>query len=307
VGLGVLLEHWSSGEGPVRQRVLRYAVHLGDAGRLLLVVVLYHGERPWTGVDPWDAVLAGLDPEAARAIAEAQARVVLFVDDLTRYSEPELRRTLLTALAQLTHLCLRFLRHATVDQAFAAIDRWGDLLRAVDRDTGEGSGVEAIERISCYFLRVTEIPPGVLHAAFERILQRPENTIMSTAEKLLKEGEARSAAKHLLQLLVKRFGALPNTTLERVKRARCPISTAGSSAHSTRRRSTTCSPWNGRPAASQAGAAAAASPVTDRKYSSRLLPSDSARGAMPRSSSERTTAITTSSADSSAGTDSCSR
>ena len=104
-----------------------------------------------------------------------------------------------------------------------AIARWADLLRAVDRDTGPGSGVEAIERISCYFLRVTEIPPEVLHAACERILQRPEDTIMSTAEKLLKEGEARGVLrgtqKSLLQLLAKRFGAVSDAVATRVNSA----------------------------------------------------------------------------------------
>ena len=192
--MGFLLEHQSSGDARKHQQVLGYAVHLGASGLPLLAVVLYHGERPRTGVDPWDEVLAGLEPSAARAIAGAQARVLMFVDDLTRCDEAELRRLLLTALAQVTLLCLRFLREFTAGQALDAIDRWGDLLRAVDRDTGPGSGVEAIERVSCYFLRVTEIPPEILHAAFERILQRPEDTIMSTAESGLSQILSRGLA-----------------------------------------------------------------------------------------------------------------
>lgn len=87
-----------------------------------------------------------------------------------------------------------------------------------------------MELIACYFLRTTEILPKELHAAFERVLQRPEDTIMSTAQRLMKEGEARGVAlgeargvaRKLLSLLERRFGPLPESVLQRVQGASLP-------------------------------------------------------------------------------------
>jgi hypothetical protein len=65
---------------------------------------------------------------------------------------------------------------------------------------------------------VSKIPPEQLHSTFERILQRPEETIMSTAEALKREGRAET----ILRLMTKRFGPLPPETKERVRSATLP-------------------------------------------------------------------------------------
>jgi flagellar biosynthesis/type III secretory pathway protein FliH len=134
-----------------------------------------------------------------------------------------------------TLLCLRFLRGLDASEALQALDRWADLLRAVDRDVGPPVGSNAITTLGWYVLRVTEIPARDLHTAFERILQRPEATIMSTAEKLKREGilegeargraegraegEARGRAETVLLLLGKRFGPTPAAAVERIRSA----------------------------------------------------------------------------------------
>jgi hypothetical protein len=113
-------------------------------------------------------------------------------------------------------------------EALRAFERWADLLRSVDRDSGPPSGRDAIAAVACYALCVVEVPHRDLHATFERLLQRPEETIMSTAEKLRGEGFAKGhaeghaegravgRAETLLRLLHRRFGTLPDQTAERV-------------------------------------------------------------------------------------------
>jgi len=143
----------------------------------------------------------------------------LLIDDLKRCTERELRRAGLTPLAQLTFLCLRFLREWTAVEALAGLDRWSDLLSAVDRDEGPPLGREAVATIGWYCLHVTKIPAEDLHVTFERILKRPEETIMSTAEKLRREGRAEGSARLLVRLLTKRFGPLPTETAARIHSA----------------------------------------------------------------------------------------
>ena len=230
-GLAVyfLLEHSSALLRALRQKLLRYGVHLGRTGTVLVCVVLYHGKRPWRDFAARDPRWAGLQETLVQALSGLQARLEFLLDDLSKCSEPELRqRPFLTPLARLTLLCLRFLRGFETIEALAAIDRWADLLQAVDRDPEDGP--DAVELIACYFLRTTEIPPKNLHAAFERVLQRPEDTIMSTAQRLMKEGEARGVAlgeargvaRKLLSLLERRFGPLPESVLQRVQGAALP-------------------------------------------------------------------------------------
>jgi len=164
------------------------------------------------------------------ALAAVQPRMHLLIDDLKRCTEPELRRAGMTALAQLTLLCLRFLRDWSAEEALAGIERWGELLVAADRDDGPPAGREAVAKIGWYCLYVAQIPAEDLHVTFERILKRPEETIMSTAEKLRREGHAEGHAEGrtegrvelLLRQLAKRFGPLPTEIVSRITAAAIP-------------------------------------------------------------------------------------
>ena len=122
----------------------------------------------------------------------------------------------------MTLLCLRFLRDWSAAEALAALDRWGDLLVAVDRDAGPPSGREAVAAIGWYCLEVAQIPAEDLHVTFERILQRPEETIMSTAEKLRREGRTEGRCEVLLRLLTKRFGPQSTEIVSRINAAAIP-------------------------------------------------------------------------------------
>ncbi|HZN41167.1 MAG TPA: Rpn family recombination-promoting nuclease/putative transposase [Planctomycetota bacterium] len=227
--LWLLAEHKSFRDADVESQLLRYVVHLADRAPRpgmrtpipVVPIVLYHGDKPFAGANPGRR--GPSSSEGAVALAALQPHLPFLVDDLSQQGEAELRRPGLTALAQVVLLCLRFLRGLDAPEALQALDRWAELLRAVDRDAGPPVGSDAITTLGWYVLRVTEIPARDLHAASERILQRPEATIMSTAEKLKREGilegEARGRAETVLLLLGKRFGPTPAATVERIRSA----------------------------------------------------------------------------------------
>jgi len=229
--LWLLVEHKSHRAASVDDQLLRYAVRLRDLGPrpddrppiAVLTILLHHGDAPFASVRSGDL------------LAEFQPRVPFLVDDLATQDEATILARDLTPLGAVCLLCLRFLRGFTASEAVAAFERWADLLRAVDRDAGQPAGPTAVRALGGYVLRTTEVDPRDLHAAFERILQRPEETIMSTAEKLRNEGIAKGIAKGmatgiatgiassrievLLRLLAKRFGAPTPATIQRVHAA----------------------------------------------------------------------------------------
>jgi hypothetical protein len=210
--------------------MLRYAVHLRERPPRddstppfpVVAVVLHHGKkafaRPTRSPDPF---------------VRLRPRLPFFVDDLTVQTENGLRSRGLTPLGTLTFLCLARLRGLDTKDALAAFDRWADLMRAADRDEGPPRGHDALRVIGYHALRVAEVPALVLHEAFERILQRPEDTIMSTAEKLKHEGmqkglemgriegrvEGRVEGRldTLLRQMAKRFGPLDQDVVDRVR------------------------------------------------------------------------------------------
>ena len=55
--------------------------------------------------------------------------------------------------------------------------------------------------------------------AIEKHLQRPEETIMSTAERIRREGRTEGRTDTLLRLLNRRFGLLPAGTEPRLRSA----------------------------------------------------------------------------------------
>jgi len=234
----LLTEHKSEPDPELLAQFLRNAIHLADRGRrstrdatiLVVAVLLYHGLRRWTNRPGRHKTLARLPRKLARLLASMQPTMRFLVADISRCSEAHLRR-FGTPLGKLVLLCLRFLRHLDPDAVIAALERWSDLLRAADRGQGPPIGRQAIATIGWYCLKVTKVPARVLHATFERILQRHERTIMSTAEKLrregLKEGAARGEARGrrqrgielVLRQLTRRFGPLPAAVAARVRRA----------------------------------------------------------------------------------------
>jgi hypothetical protein len=211
----LLAEHKSHRDPGVASQLLRYAVHLRERPPRdgvvtpvpVLAVLLHHGDEPFVPATTGDDPFAATNPHHP-----------FFVDDLTVQTEEGLRARGLTPLATLTFLCLAKLRGLAATDTLAAFDRWADLLRATDRGRGPPRGHDALRVIGYHALRVAEAPALVLHETFERILQRPEETIMSTAEKLKDEGMQKGRVEVLLRQLAKRFGPVPEDLVERVRR-----------------------------------------------------------------------------------------
>ena len=233
--LAFVTDHKSYPDRAVPGQMLDYAVHLRhrwrrrdeDPPTLVVSGVLYHGKTPFRRDWPVHPHLVGLAPDTAGSLPALQPTVLFLLDDLSMATEESIRARGLTPLATLTLLCLRFLRWCSLAEARAAIERWRDLLVLVDRDEAGPPGRDAIAKIGWYLVYVTKVPAEELHASFERILQRPEETIMSTAEKLRREGEARGEARGRLSSraevvtnqLTKRFGALPEDIVRRIQAA----------------------------------------------------------------------------------------
>ncbi|MCA8965012.1 MAG: Rpn family recombination-promoting nuclease/putative transposase [Planctomycetes bacterium] len=202
--LCLLLEHKSHLDPDLHRQLLRYSVRLHDLppgpGDDLpvgvLPIVVHHGE-------PGAAPAARPTTAAERAIAALQPDVPFVLDDLRSSDEDRLRERGLTALATLTLLCLAHLRSAGPAETLASLHRWSDLLRAADGDPHPPGGAQAVRAICWYVLRVTEVDARDLQATFEAILHRPEDQVMGTLDRMLREqhdqglieGEAKGEAK----------------------------------------------------------------------------------------------------------------
>ena len=199
----LLVEHRSHSDPRLHGTMVRYSVHLANSLRReradpeipVLAIVLYHGPAPLAVGPPPIATLAAVDPEVEELVREAQPRLLTFQDDLGLATEADLLARGMTPLATLTLLSLRFLPGLDAASVIAAIDRWGPLLQAVDSQPGPPVGRDATETFGWYVLFVTETSPEDVHMAIQRHLQRPEENIMSTAERLRREGEAKGEAK----------------------------------------------------------------------------------------------------------------
>lgn len=232
----IVAEHKAQRDAGVHDQMLRYCGLLRDRSPRraglppvpVVPILLHHGEEAFEHEAPApDDVLARLQP-----------RVRFLVDDLSRVGEGELRSRALTPFGALALLCLRFLRGMSGGAALRAFERWGDLLRAVDRDRAPPLGIAAIAAIGCYTLMVVEVAPDDLCATFERLLERREETIMSTAERLRREGMEAGLAKGrtegltqgltqgraeaLLRQLTRRFGDISPDTVARIRGASMP-------------------------------------------------------------------------------------
>ena len=124
-------------------------------------------------------------------------------------------------MSSLTLLFLRVILHGTDQEALAAIERWGDLLCAVDTMVG---GQQAKEALSSYLLATTDLTAQAIDATLARILRNPiEETAMSTADRLLAqgrtEGRTEGRAELLLRQLQSRFGDVPLAVTARVRNA----------------------------------------------------------------------------------------
>lgn len=227
--------------GFAAEQLLRYAVLLRRAERtrakrhpaLLLALVLHHGPLPIA--EPAHPQLDALPPLLAAFLAPRQPRLVHLLDDLTTTDEAALRARAMTPMATLTLLALRSLPGSPGHTVPAAIARWGDLLRAVDRSSGTLSAADALAAFACYVVEVTDVLLEDLDLAFADHLHVHKETTMTTADRLRAEGRAKGLREGhreglatgrnegraaLLRLqLEQRFGLLPSAVVARLGEA----------------------------------------------------------------------------------------
>lgn len=192
----------------------------------VIKVVVHHGPRPWRGATD---LLQLTEPRGLDALVRAELRPLLstlpvLLDDLARTTEAAIRARPMSALGKLTIMSLQFMRSSPPDASVLAIRRWADLFQLVVASDGGPDGRDELASLDSYILQTTNLPPERLAALFAEVAgASAEATLMSTAERLVKQGLAQGIVKGqaelLLHLLVTRFGPLPEPIVNRVNMA----------------------------------------------------------------------------------------
>jgi len=195
----------------------------------VIPLVVHHNRRPWAG-STQVLDLLDLDPDVTDAVREHLPRFEFILDDLARLDERALRARPLTAPVRVTLLLLKI---AAGNPGLADdLQRWTDDLRAVLDQPG---GVEQFVALLRYIELVGETPAEELHQLVTTLGPEAEEAYVTTAEMLRAEGEARGRAEGmargraegeargragaLVQLLILKFGPLPQAVLDTVHAA----------------------------------------------------------------------------------------
>lgn len=221
----VLFEHLSTPRDLVPFQMLGYEVgiwkkHLRanpDAQRIpaILPIVVYHGERAWTGPRSFHEIV-DLPPELLGTIGGQLPAFELVLFDITEITDDELRgRALLGALGRLALLCLS--RARTSPDVIGELGRFFDVAMAV---LAAPKGVAALAAILSYILQVADVEPERVQELFRRLGPRGEEAYMTGAQKLKEEGRAEGRAEVLIKQLELKLGAVPEHIAERIRRAR---------------------------------------------------------------------------------------
>jgi hypothetical protein len=216
--LFVLIEHKSYPDPDLEEQLLRYAIQLRESGArdtVVLPLVCSHAPGPAPRRQT-----SGLGVRYA-------PRLAFEIDDLREATELDLLNRGLTPHATAALLCLAFLPGMEPTQAVAFFDRHAALLRTIDRSDRLPGGKALIATIGWYSLHVTELDPKEAHKTMERILQRPEDRITSTATRLRSEGHAEGHAEGqaagaiaiLMRLAERRFGPIPADVQTKIRDA----------------------------------------------------------------------------------------
>lgn len=221
----VLHEHQSTADPLMPFRLLRYMVKiwerwLGEQKKrptrlpAIIPVVLYHGASAWD-VATHFRELIDLPPEALAAIADCLPEFRFVLDDLSQRTDAELRARGAPALASITLLLFKHGR-----QGRDLLEVWRgllDLLRELARTQDWSMGLRAVTR---YTYRVGEVSAADLAALAEEAMgYEAREVVVTTAEKLLRDGRLDGERRILLRLLRRRFPALTAEVEQRIAAA----------------------------------------------------------------------------------------
>jgi predicted transposase/invertase (TIGR01784 family) len=238
----LLFEHLSTVDGLVPLRLLRYLVnilekHVADAAGkksplplpLVIPVVLHHSDKGWTGPTRLGDLF---DPQvlANPALRPFIPDFGFCLDDISHISDQQLRQRSLSAASTLTLWALRDARNA--GRILDTLEHFADLMARLQTDPGGRSALALVLR---YILLVAEIPADVIVQRLTTLAPGTKEDIMTPAEQWIAQGEARGVekgraegrvegrveglAEMFLRQLSLRFGKVPDSTAERIRRA----------------------------------------------------------------------------------------
>lgn len=237
----LLFEHQSSTDGLMPVRAVIYIVriwerwlreHPGQRPPAIIPIVLYHGERPWSGPVSLHQTI-DLPPDLLDALAPHLPGFELVVDDLSRASEDEIERSTRDTLAMLALLLLKSGAHAPDPMTTRLL---GHLAAAMADEPGRA----AVERAVRYLYNVAEFDGDRLRARLAEAGtdKQLEEVIMTAADRIraegfekgiergieqgIEQGQAQGRVVVLLRLLGLKFGELPDDVRARIERADIP-------------------------------------------------------------------------------------
>ena len=219
----VLFEHQSSPDERMALRLFFYIARIWErwisenpkANHLpvVLPLVLYHGERPWT-VSPDLSALFGLPRETEDALTGLGVNLRYLLRDLSERSDEELKETARDAMDLLVQLLLK---HGRDEDLFEQLGRWVEVWRAV----AAGPGLRALQLVLSYIAHVQgprgkdQLRPFLVKA----LGTTGQEAYMSWTSEIEARGEARGKREIFLSLLQQRFGPLTPDVLTRVNDA----------------------------------------------------------------------------------------
>ena len=231
--LYLLFEHQSSPDDWMPLRALAYVVRIWEqwlatnktASRLppVIPVLLAQLDGGWRSPTSLAEIIDFADEAERDAIGPWVPQCSLRIDDLAGVTNDTIDAREIPPKAKLTLAALRDVRgHAELTELLASWARW---IRGIS-DTREGEA--AFMTLMRYILYVRqEVDMAAVQATVRAIDARAGETVMSMAEKLIAEGEAKGRvegrvegrAETLLKLLRLRFTFVPDGAADRVVHA----------------------------------------------------------------------------------------
>ncbi|RBO90141.1 Rpn family recombination-promoting nuclease/putative transposase [Nocardia puris] len=217
--LYVLMEHQSTSDRFMPVRMLEYVVgiwnqHRAETGSdtlpIVVPVVVHSNGASWNAPTQLSEMF-DLDPDLHAELAPYIPTFQFLLDDVAELDLTVVGRRGLTADATIMLVLHKIAKgHPHLGEA---ILEWLDQLRSVID----------LDAVFTYMLQVSETPETDFDPVIDRLGPEAKEALMTTAEQLRAEGEARGAARAraemLIVLLAEKFGTLPNSAIERVRTA----------------------------------------------------------------------------------------
>jgi predicted transposase YdaD len=223
----VLAEHQSKVDPWMPFRLLCYLVAIWKGHRAehprakklpaILPIVVHHSPTGWTAPVTFEDMLDA-DAELLAALGSYIPRFRFLLDDLSKQTDDDLRgRTRMTAGGRVAMLSLK---HGRAQVAVR--------IRVLSPDGRAPAARDVLAAILRYILETSRAEPATLRELLARQVGREAaEEIMTTAEMLRREGEARGEARGkvqgkreaLLLLLRERFGRLPAAVTASINKA----------------------------------------------------------------------------------------